>query len=96
MIDREAVEHVATLARLALSEEEMEKFTHQLSDILTYVNKLNELDTSNVEPTSHVLTIQNVFREDQVRPSIPITEALANAPEAAHRYFKVPKIIEEA
>ncbi len=95
MISKADVEHVANLARLSFGEEEIEKFTHQLNNILTYIDKLNELDTSHVEPTSHVLPIQNVFREDKVRPSLPVEEVLANAPEAAHHYFKVPKIIEE-
>ncbi|MFH0872813.1 MAG: Asp-tRNA(Asn)/Glu-tRNA(Gln) amidotransferase subunit GatC [bacterium] len=93
-ISREEVEHVANLARLRFDEGEMEKFTHQLNAILTYIDKLNELDTSGVEPTYHVLDVVNVFREDQVQPSLPKEIALGNAPERAEGFFKVPRIIE--
>ena len=88
------VEHIAHLARLRLSQEEKEKFGAQLSSILTYVEKLNELDTSGVEPTSHVLAIGNVMREDALRPSLPTDEALLNAPDRADSFYRVPKIIE--
>lgn len=93
-IDRSNVRHVARLARLMLSEEEMSLFGKQLSDILTYVETLNRLDTSGVEPTSHVLDMSNVFRDDAVRPSISVEEALSNAPERRDGFFRVPKIIE--
>jgi aspartyl-tRNA(Asn)/glutamyl-tRNA(Gln) amidotransferase subunit C len=93
-ITRREVEHVADLARLELSEQEQETLTHQLSNILTYVEKLNELDTKGVEPTSHVLDIRNVMRDDVARPSLPQERALANAPEKAAGHYKVPKIIE--
>ena len=93
-ISREEVTHVAKLARLALSPEEMERFTDQLSNILTYVEKLNQLDTKNVEPTSHVLTLSNVFREDRARPCLPVEKALENAPDSEGPFFRVPKIIE--
>lgn len=88
------VEHIAHLARLRLSEEEKEKFGAQLSSILTYVEKLGELDTSGVEPTSHVLAIGNVMREDALRPSLPTDDALLNAPGRADDFYRVPKIIE--
>ncbi len=93
-ITRQEVEHVAKLARLELSEKEEELLTDQLSGILTYVEKLNELDTKGVPPTSHVLDIKNVMREDVVAPSLPQERALANAPEKAAGHYKVPKIIE--
>jgi aspartyl-tRNA(Asn)/glutamyl-tRNA(Gln) amidotransferase subunit C len=93
-ITREQVEHVAKLARLALSNEEKERFAAQLSQILTYVEKLNELDTSGVEPTSHVIPLSNVFREDRSRPSLPREKLLQNAPESEGGFFRVPKIIE--
>jgi aspartyl-tRNA(Asn)/glutamyl-tRNA(Gln) amidotransferase subunit C len=93
-ISKQEVEHVAKLARLELSEQEQEKLTDQLSNILTYVEKLNELDTRGVEPTSHVLDIKNVMREDRGAPSLPQARALANAPEQAAGHYKVPKIIE--
>ena len=93
-ISRQEVEHVAKLARLELSEQEQEKLTDQLSNILTYVEKLNELDTGGVEPTSHVLDIRNVMREDRGAPSLVQERALANAPDKAQGHYKVPKIIE--
>ncbi len=93
-ISREEVEHVAGLARLALREEEIEIFTRQLSDILTYVGKLNELDTEDVEPTSHVLPIKNVLREDEIRMSIEREKALGNAPDRTNGFFRVPRVIE--
>jgi aspartyl-tRNA(Asn)/glutamyl-tRNA(Gln) amidotransferase subunit C len=95
MIAREDVEHVAELARLELTPAEKEQFIAQLNSILTYIEKLNELDTRDVEPTSHVLPISNVFRDDEVQPSLERTEVLHNAPEESHFFFKVPRIIEE-
>jgi aspartyl-tRNA(Asn)/glutamyl-tRNA(Gln) amidotransferase subunit C len=94
-LSKEEVEHVAKLARLAVSEEEKEAFSRQLSEILTYVGKLNELDTSKVEPTSHVLDLSNVLRDDVVRKSLTPAEVLANAPDHDNDHFRVPKIIEE-
>lgn len=93
-ISREEVSHVAKLARLELSPEEMERFTGQISNILTYIEKLNQLDTKQVEPTSHVLTLSNVFREDRARPSLPVEKGLENAPDSEGAFFRVPKIIE--
>ena len=93
-ITKQEVEHVAKLARLELSEQEKEKVTDQLSNILTYIEKLNELDTTAVEPTSHVLDINNVMRDDVPGTSLPQERALANAPEKAAGHYKVPKIIE--
>ena len=95
MIAREDVEHVAELARLELTAAEKEQFIAQLNSILTYIEKLNELDTRDVEPTAHVLPMSNVFRDDEVRPSLERTEVLHNAPEESHFFFKVPRIIEE-
>jgi aspartyl-tRNA(Asn)/glutamyl-tRNA(Gln) amidotransferase subunit C len=93
-ITKEQVEHVAKLARLAITEEEKATFSEQLSSILTYVEQLNQLDTSKVEPTSHVLSMQNVFREDRVKDSLPREEILAGAPDASEEFFRVPRIIE--
>ena len=84
---------MALLARLYLSETEIEQFTGQIDAILTYMDKLNELDTKDVEPTSHVIETGNVVREDQVRDSIPVEDALANAPDKENDFFKVPRII---
>ncbi|ABY91847.1 aspartyl/glutamyl-tRNA(Asn/Gln) amidotransferase subunit C [Thermoanaerobacter thermohydrosulfuricus] len=93
-ISRSEVEHVAKLARLKFSQEEIEEFTVQLSKIIDYVNKLNELDTENVEPTAHIVPIHNVFREDEVKPSMDRDKILMNAPYKENGCFKVPKIIE--
>lgn len=86
--------HISLLARLELSEEEMDLFSRQLGSIIEYINKLNELDTSGVEPTAHVLPLHNVFREDVVQPSLPREMALQNAPERNEQFYRVPKIIE--
>lgn len=94
-ITKQTVEHVAKLARLAITEAEKEAFSRQLSDILAYVEKLNELKTEGVEPTATVLGQTNVFREDKARPSLPVEKVLANAPESAEGFFVVPKIIED-
>ncbi len=93
-ITKQEVEHVASLARLELSEQEKEVLTDQLSNILTYVEQLNELDTRGVEPTSHVLDINNVMRDDIPAESLPQEHALANAPDKAAGHYRVPKIIE--
>jgi aspartyl-tRNA(Asn)/glutamyl-tRNA(Gln) amidotransferase subunit C len=87
------VEHVAALARLSFSEEEKQKLTAQLNEILRYMEQLNTLDTTNIEPLSHVIELQNVFREDVQRPSLPREEALKNAPSKTEEFFKVPKVI---
>ncbi len=94
-ITRKEVDHVARLGRLALSDDEKELMTRQLDRILGYVDKLNELDTSQVEPTSHVIPMENVMREDAVRPSFSQDEALANAPDREGAFFRVPRIIED-
>jgi aspartyl-tRNA(Asn)/glutamyl-tRNA(Gln) amidotransferase subunit C len=93
-ITKQEVEHVARLARLELSEQEKEKLTEQLSGILTYVEKLNELTTTGVEPTAHVLDISNVMRDDLPAESLSQERALANAPDKAAGHFRVPLIIE--
>ncbi|MFZ0455455.1 MAG: Asp-tRNA(Asn)/Glu-tRNA(Gln) amidotransferase subunit GatC [Ignavibacteriaceae bacterium] len=87
------VEHIAELARLKFKEKELENFTHQLNDILSYVEKLNELDTENIEPLSHPVENTNVFREDEVKPSVSREDALKNAPDKNESFFKVPKVI---
>lgn len=88
------VGHIAYLARLAITVEEGEKFSQQLSSILEYVNKLEELDTSGIEPTSHLFGVSNVAREDSVRPSLSTDEALMNAPDRSGDFYRVSKIIE--
>jgi aspartyl-tRNA(Asn)/glutamyl-tRNA(Gln) amidotransferase subunit C len=93
-ISKEEIEHIALLARLSLSEEEKALFGTQLSSILDYMEKLNELDTRNIEPTSHVLSLNNVMRDDIPTPSIMREDALMNAPSGKEKFYKVPKIIE--
>ncbi|MCF8056085.1 MAG: Asp-tRNA(Asn)/Glu-tRNA(Gln) amidotransferase subunit GatC [Desulfocapsa sp.] len=92
-ISREEVEHVASLSRLNLSEEELVRMTGQLDTILSYVAKLDELDTRGVAPTTHAFSNQNAFREDEVQESLPRDEALANGPKQNGEAFVVPKII---
>ncbi|CFY01722.1 Aspartyl/glutamyl-tRNA(Asn/Gln) amidotransferase, C subunit [Syntrophomonas zehnderi OL-4] len=87
------VEHVALLARLELDDFEKELFAQQLSSILEYVDKLNELDTDGVEPLAHILPIYNIFRKDEVKPSSSREEILANAPLVEIGQYKVPKIM---
>jgi aspartyl-tRNA(Asn)/glutamyl-tRNA(Gln) amidotransferase subunit C len=89
------VEHIAKLAKLEFTDEEKEKFTHQLNQILEYVEQMNKLDTSNVEPLSQVIELSNVFRADEVKQSISTEEALKNAPSKTEQFFKVPKVIGE-
>ncbi len=88
------IEKVAGLARLELSKEEKEVFGNQLEQILTYMEQLNRLDTTGVEPTSHAIPIYNVFRDDEVKPSSPHEEVLAIAPDEEDGHFKVPRIVE--
>jgi len=93
-ITKEEVEYVAHLARLDFSEEENAKFTTQLNDILMYMEKLNQVETSGIEPMSHAITLQNAFRDDEVKESLTHELTLANAPEARGPFFRVPKVIE--
>ncbi|MFD0588689.1 Asp-tRNA(Asn)/Glu-tRNA(Gln) amidotransferase subunit GatC [Paenibacillus sp. GCM10027627] len=88
------VEHVAKLARLELTEAEKAQFTDQLNAILKYAQKLDELDTDNVEPTSHVLPITNVMREDVRKESLPIEKVLLNAPDEEDGQIRVPAVLE--
>jgi aspartyl-tRNA(Asn)/glutamyl-tRNA(Gln) amidotransferase subunit C len=89
-LTREEVLHVARLARLALTEEEVERFREQLSAILEAVGTVSELDLADVAPTSHPLDVVNVWAEDEPRPSLDVEEALANAPERDGNFFRVP------
>ena len=93
-INRDIVKYTANLARIELSEKELEHFTGQLDRILAYVDKLNTLDTAGLEPTSHVLEMKNVYRDDIVKPSLTAPEAIKNAPSKENNLFKVPKIID--
>jgi aspartyl-tRNA(Asn)/glutamyl-tRNA(Gln) amidotransferase subunit C len=88
------VRHVAKLARLSLTDDQVRQFRHQLTSILAYVEKLNELDTANVEPTAHAAALKNVFREDKSRPGMGIDKVLQNAPDGASPFFRVPKVLD--
>jgi aspartyl-tRNA(Asn)/glutamyl-tRNA(Gln) amidotransferase subunit C len=88
------VEHVANLARLELSQSDKEQFAGQLNAILKYAEKLNELNTDEIEPTSHVLPLANVMRDDAVKPSLSVEKAMLNAPEEEDGQFKVPAVLE--
>ncbi|MDX8365197.1 Asp-tRNA(Asn)/Glu-tRNA(Gln) amidotransferase subunit GatC [Cytobacillus sp. IB215665] len=93
-ISVDQVKHVANLARLAITEEEAAKFTNQLDAIISFAEELNELDTTNIEPTSHVLNMTNVLREDVAKEGLPIDEVLKNAPDHKGGQIRVPSIIE--
>ena len=93
-ITRSDVEHVAQLARLRFSEDQLALFTEQLDTLLSYFDKLQEVDTTGIEPSTHAVSMSNAFREDQVRLSSPEDDALKNAPASERGCFKVPKIIE--
>ena len=90
MIDREQVLHVARLARLRLSDDEVERMSSELSGILEHVERISALDLDDVEPTSHVIELQNVLREDVPRPCLPRERALEQAPDVADGGFRVP------
>jgi aspartyl-tRNA(Asn)/glutamyl-tRNA(Gln) amidotransferase subunit C len=95
-IDRDAVDHVARLARLDLSEDERSRMQEELAQILAHAEKIQSLDLEDVPPTSHSVPLRNVMRADEVAPSLPKEDALANAPAAEDGRFKVPRIIEDA
>lgn len=94
-IDRATVEHVAALARLALTEEEIERYTRQLSAILEAVSVLQRVDTSAVPPTASILPLRDVMREDERRPGLTVEDALVNAPDREGDLFRVQKVFEE-
>ena len=93
-ISIDQVKHVAHLARLAITEDEAQKFTQHLDAIITFAEQLNELDTDHVEPTSHVLDMKNVMREDVPKEGLPRAEVLKNAPDHTDGQIRVPSIIE--
>jgi aspartyl-tRNA(Asn)/glutamyl-tRNA(Gln) amidotransferase subunit C len=90
VIDREQVVHVARLARLRLDDAELERMSAELSGILEHVERISELDLDGVEPTTHVIELQNVLRPDVPRPSLPREKALQSAPDPASKAFRVP------
>ena len=95
VIDKSTVKHVAYLSRLELNENELAAYSSQLASILSYINKLNEIETKDVTPTSHAISsLKNVFRKDVPKRSLEADEALKNAPSKEGNFFKVPQIIE--
>ena len=93
-INRETVEYVAHLARIQLNPQELDRLALQLKDILGFIDKLSQLDLSEIKPTSHILPLNNVFREDKPQESLAIEKTLANAPQKEKSFFVVPKVIE--
>ncbi len=88
------IEYVANLARIALTDEEKERFAAQLGDVLEYIEKLNTVDVSGVEPTAHAFPLENVWREDRAEPGLPVETALKNAPAVRQNMVVVPKVVE--
>jgi aspartyl-tRNA(Asn)/glutamyl-tRNA(Gln) amidotransferase subunit C len=93
-IDIKQIEQVASLSRIKLTDEEKDIFREQLTDILGYIEKLNELDTDDVQPMAYATSIKNVFREDQQGSSFPRQKILELSPSSANGFFKVPKVLE--
>lgn len=89
------VEYIANLARVRLNKEEVKNFSSQLDDIISYVEKLNKVDTKDTPPTTHPLPLKNIFREDKIKDSLSVDKVLMNAPKKKETFFKVPKVIEE-
>ena len=92
-LSRQEIEKVSLLARLKLSEQELDIMTAQLGQIVGYVEQLADIDTENIEPMAHALDVSNVFRADEIRPSLARTDALANAPQADGEYYRVPAVL---
>ncbi|MGO9614300.1 MAG: Asp-tRNA(Asn)/Glu-tRNA(Gln) amidotransferase subunit GatC [Dissulfurispiraceae bacterium] len=93
-ITSEETKHIAQLSKLSLSEEEIDIFSNQLSTIMEYMEQLNGLNTGGIDPTSHVIPLQNVMRDDELVPSLQQDDALKNAPDTSRRFYRVPRIIE--
>lgn len=93
-ITKETVKYVAHLARIELTSQELEILSSQLKDILDFIDKLKEVDVRNIKPTSHILPINNVFRSDEAKESLPLQKVLENAPLKEGNFFAVPKVIE--
>ena len=94
MFSAKDVQYIASLSRIHLEDEDVQHFTKNLADILHYIDKLNEVDVENIQPTFHALPITNVFREDTIKPSLPQEKALEIAVDKAKGSFKVPQVIE--
>jgi len=92
-LSKKEVEHIAWLAHIELSKEEKDLFTGQFNDILNYFKKIDEVDTEGIQPTYHVLDLMNVYREDEASASLPMEEALKNAPKKEKNFLKAPRIV---
>ncbi|MFP4136300.1 MAG: Asp-tRNA(Asn)/Glu-tRNA(Gln) amidotransferase subunit GatC [Candidatus Acetothermia bacterium] len=95
MIDKETVKHVEDLAELSLTESEREELTDDLAGIIDYVNKLQELDTDEVEPLMHILEVENVLRKDERKTNLPDEEVFKNSPARKGNFFQVPPVIDQ-
>ncbi len=93
-IDKNIVQYVAHLARIELKPKELDKLAEQLKSVLKFIDKLNRIDTAKINPTSHILPVSNVLREDEFRASLSASKALENAPKRQGDFFAVPKVIE--
>lgn len=93
-VNKETVEYVAHLARIELTQDELERLSSQLSSIVGFIDKLSELNVQNISPTSHILPINNILREDLPKGSLPVNKVLENAPVKEGNFFEVPKVIE--
>ncbi len=93
-INKKTVQYVAHLSRIALTREELEKLSNQLQEILDFIDKLSKVDIKGIQPTSHILPINNIFRDDKTKESLPNEKTLENAPCKGDNFFVVPKVIE--
>ncbi len=93
-INEELVRHIAHLARLHMGDDQIHTMSGELSQIVAFVDQLSEVDTADVEPTAHALPLNNVLRDDEIRPSIKQSAALSNAPESENGFFRVPKVLD--
>ncbi len=92
-LKEDQIRYVAKLAHLSLTEEEVKLYSHQLNDVLGYMAELAKVNVEKIEPTFHPLPIHNVFREDEVKPSLPVEKVLENAPAKESSFFKVPRVL---
>lgn len=95
-LDRATVEHIATLARLGLSDEEMDLLAEQLSSVLDHINVLQEVDTDDIPPTAQVIELQNILRDDEVEPSMSVADVLRNAPRSEDDFIKVNAVLDQS
>jgi len=95
-ITEQEVRHVAVLSRLKLTDDQVRQYTRQLADVLAYVRKLDELDTTGIEPTAHAAPLKTVFRDDRAEPGMGVEKVLRNAPDRDGSFFKVPRVLDDS